>query len=66
AGIIESDEYDRHAIDVHPLANLGRARLQRLAGIEMPPLSEPPGRDLVDELGTFDEGDDSQAVSRPP
>jgi hypothetical protein len=32
----------------------------------VPPLGEAPGRDLVDELGTFDEGDDSQAVSRTP
>lgn len=24
----------------------------------MPPLGEAPGRDLVDELGVFDEGDD--------
>jgi hypothetical protein len=40
--------------------------LQRLPGIEMPPLGEAPGRDSVDELGTFDEGDDLQMVSRTP
>jgi hypothetical protein len=29
----------------------------------MPPLGEAPGRDLVDELRTFDEGDDVQRYS---
>jgi hypothetical protein len=27
-GVIESDEHDRHAIDVHALADIGRLRLQ--------------------------------------
>jgi hypothetical protein len=29
----------------------------------MPPLGEAPGRDLVGELGVFDEGDDLQRYS---
>jgi hypothetical protein len=37
--------------------------LQRLPGIEMPPLGEAPGGDLVDELRVFDEGDDLQCYS---
>ena len=63
AGVVESDEYDRYAIDGQTLADLGGPRLQRLPGIEMPPLGEAPGRDLVDELGVFDEGDDLQRYS---
>ena len=63
AGVIASDEDDRHAIYAHPLADPGSPRLQRLPGIEMPPLGEAPGRDLVDELGVFDEGDDLQCYS---
>jgi hypothetical protein len=42
---------------------VGRPRLQRLPGFEMPPLGEAPSCDPVDELGTFDEGDDLQRYS---
>ena len=63
-GIIENNGFDRHAIDAHPLVYLGRPRLQRMAGIEMPHSAMPRLR-MVTKLGMHDEGDFPQGVSRP-
>ena len=54
--MIENNGLDRQAIDAHPLVDLGRPLLRRMAGIEMPHSAKPRLR-MVTKLGMFDEGD---------
>jgi hypothetical protein len=62
-GSIKGDERNRHSVDIELAPDPNPALLECLIWIEMPPLGEAPSCDLVDELGTFDEGDDLQRYS---
>ena len=62
-GSIKGDERNRHSVDIELAPDPTPALLECLTWIEMPPLGEAPSCDLVDELGTFDEGDDLQCYS---
>ena len=59
----KGDERNRDSVDIELAPDPNPALLECLTWIEMPPLGEAPGRDLVGELGVFDEGDDLQRYS---